>query len=87
MWHNCFRLLTTTSHLLTGQVSTSFECLETCTFMYATPTLTTKALHLATQIQLCTFNDCYSELMPYTALAYSYWVSFHEAYQCQGHVH
>ena len=25
--------------------------------------------------------------MPYIALAYSYWVSFHDAYQCQGHAH
>ena len=33
------------------------------------------------------FIDCYSELMPYTALAYLYWVSFHNVYQCQGHIH
>ena len=32
-------------------------------------------------------NDCYSELTPYTALANSYLVSFHDAYQCQGHTH
>ena len=25
-------------------------------------------------------NDCYSEVMAYTALAYSYWASFHNAY-------
>ena len=33
------------------------------------------------------FNDCYSELKVYTVLAYSYWVSFHDAYHCQGHAH
>ena len=33
------------------------------------------------------FNDCYSELMPYTALANSYWVSVYDAYQHQGHTH
>ena len=31
-------------------------------------------------------NDYYSESMPYTALAYSYWVSTHDAYQCHCHV-
>ena len=25
-------------------------------------------------------NDCYSELMGYTVLAYSYWASFHDKY-------
>ena len=25
-------------------------------------------------------NDCYSEVMAYTVLAYSYWASFHDAY-------
>ena len=33
------------------------------------------------------YNDCYSELAPYTALAYSYRVSLHDAYECQGHTH
>ena len=32
-----------------------------------------------------TSND--SELMPYTALANSYWVSIHDVYQYQGHAH
>ena len=27
-------------------------------------------------------NDCYSEVTAYTALAYSYWASFHNAYGC-----
>ena len=26
------------------------------------------------------FNNCYSELMPYTAVANSYWASFHNAF-------
>ena len=32
-------------------------------------------------------HECYSELMPYTVQANSYWVSVHEAYQYQGHAH
>ena len=36
---------------------------------------------------LSTFNDCYRELMPYSVLAFSYWVTFQDAYQCQGHTH
>ena len=47
-----------------------------CTFMYATPTFITEALHLVTA-----FNNCYSELTAYVVLAYSYWVSFHDALQ------
>ena len=33
------------------------------------------------------FNNCYNELTAYTVLAHSYWVSFHNACQCQGHTH
>ena len=33
------------------------------------------------------FNDCYNELMPYTALANSYEVSAYDAYQFQGHAY
>ena len=36
---------------------------------------------------IAAFKDCYIELMAYTVLGYSYWVSFHNAYQCQGHAH
>ena len=54
--------------------------------MYATPTFITEALRLVTQAQLLITN-CYSELMAYTALAYSYWASFHHMYQCQGHAY
>ena len=32
-------------------------------------------------------NDCYSELMAYTVLAYSYWASFHNVYICLRHAH
>ena len=46
----------------------------------------TEVLHLVTQAQLLVTN-CYNELTAYTALAYSYWASFHDAYQCQGHAH
>ena len=54
--------------------------------MYATPTFITEALRLITQAQLLVTN-CYRELTAYTALAYSYWAIFHNAYQCQGHAH
>ena len=42
--------------------------------MYATSTFITEALRLVTQVQLL-FNDCYSELTPYTVLANSGLVS------------
>ena len=62
----------------------SFQTLR-YVYMYTTPTFVTEALHLATA---CTvFNNCYSELTPYTALALSYQISFHNAYQCQGTAH
>ena len=32
-------------------------------------------------------NDCYSEVTAYTALAYSYWASFHDTYICLCHAH
>ena len=32
-------------------------------------------------------NDCYSELTAYTVLVYSYWASFHNAYECLRHAH
>ena len=32
-----------------------------------------------------TYNECYSELTAYAALAYSYLASFHNVYQ--GHAH
>ena len=53
-----------------------------CTFTYTTPTFTTEVFH---HVSTATFNECYSELMAYTALAFSYWISFHEAYQCKGY--
>ena len=32
-------------------------------------------------------NDCYSKVMAYTVLAYSYRASFHDAYICLRHAH
>ena len=55
------------------------------TFTYTTPTLITKALHLYSST--ATFNDFYSELMSYTALASYYEVSAHDSYQFQGPPH
>ena len=49
--------------------------------MYATPIFIIEMLHFVTQVQLFLMTDCYSELTAYTALAYSYWVSFHDVLQ------
>ena len=32
-------------------------------------------------------NDCYSEVMAYTALANPYWASFHDTYRYLSHAH
>ena len=32
-------------------------------------------------------DDYYSEVTAYTVLAYSYWASFHDTYECLGHAH
>ena len=52
-------------------------------FTYARPTFITEALRLATQVQLLLMTVTVN----YTVLANSYWVSFHDVYQCQGHTH
>ena len=49
-------LLLTQSRLSIAQASSSFECFDTCTFMYATPTFITEAFHLVTQVQLLLMN-------------------------------
>ena len=59
---------------------------DTRTSKSTTPTFITEALHLVTSLQLF-FNDCYSELTAYTALAYSYWASFHDEYIFLCHAH
>ena len=79
---NNILLLITRSRLSKAQASSSLKCFNIHTFMYATPTFITEALHLVTQVYIA---DCYSELMPYTVLVNSYWVIFHNACQCQGH--
>ena len=47
--------------------------------MYTTFTLIIEVLR-----NTAAFNDCYRELMPYTALVNSYWVTVYHAYLCQG---
>ena len=73
------------SHLSIVQPSSSFKRLDTHTFMYATHTLLAEVLRLVTQVQL--FLITYSEIMPYIALANSYWVSVYDVYQFQGYAH
>ena len=46
------------------------------------PTYITEALRLVTQLQLF-----HTIITAYTALAYPYWASFNDAYECQGHAH
>ena len=45
-------LLITHSCLSITQASSSFKCLDTCTFTYATPTFVTEVLCLFTLVQL-----------------------------------
>ena len=67
-----------------AQLNSSFKCLDTYTFTYATPTLITEALHLVIHVQLLLTTASYSELMPYTVLANCYGVSAYNVYQFQG---
>ena len=77
---NNILLLTSRSHLSIAQASSSFKRFDMRTFTYTTPTIITEALCLLTQVQLLLIDYTDSELTPYTLLAYSYWVSFHDAY-------
>ena len=63
-------LIISQSRLSIAHAPLLFKCLNMHIFMYATPTLTTEALHLVTQVQAA-FSICYSELPPYKALANS----------------
>ena len=49
---NNISLLIAQSRLSITQASSSFKCLDTHTFTYATPTFITKALHLVKLVQL-----------------------------------
>ena len=62
----------------------SFKWLNTRASRSTTPTLITEALHYLTT---AVFNDCYSEVMAYTVLAYSHWASFHNVYGCLHSAH
>ena len=55
--------------------------------MSTTPTFITGALRRVTYFTKAALNDCYSEVTAYTALAYSYWASFHDTYGCLHHAH
>ena len=52
-----------------------------------TPTFITEMLRCTCYFATAALNDCYSEATAYTALAYSYWASFHDAYICLRHAH
>ena len=47
--------------------------------MSTTPTFIPEVLLHITYVTTAVLNDCYSELMAYTALA---WASFHDTYGC-----
>ena len=72
-------LVITQSHLSISQASSCFKCLNMHMFTYTTPTFITEAHHLVTRVYTATINNFYSELTPYTVLANSYWVNFHDA--------
>ena len=58
------------------------------TFTYTTPTFITEAFcRISYYPSTAAFNNCYSELIPYTALAYLNWISFYDSYQFQGNAH
>ena len=54
--------------------------------MSTTPTFITEAFHLI-NLTTAVLNDCYSEVTTYSVLAYSYWASFHDVYECLRHAH
>ena len=78
-------LLITRSRLSTAQASSYFKWLNTRTCSYVNHThldnLSTPSCYFTTAV----LNDCYSEVTAYTALAYSYWASFHDVYICLRH--
>ena len=42
---------------------------------------------LSCYLSTAAFNNCYSELIPYTVLVNSYGVSVYDVYHFQGHAH
>ena len=61
------------SSLLNGSICLHLHTSTIPTFITEAPPL----YHLTKAV----LNDCYSEVTAYTALAYSYWASFHDAYE------
>ena len=59
-----------------------FKWLDTLTSTSTMPTFITEALRLTADL-----NGCYSEVTAYTAIGYSYWASFRDAYGCLLHAH
>ena len=74
------------SRLSTAQASSSFKWLNKHTSTSTTPTFITEVL-LLSYITTAVLNDCYCKVTAYTALAYLYWVSFHDTYGCLCHAH
>ena len=65
-------LIISRNRLSVAQPSSSFKRLDTRTFTYVAPThnLSTPSCYSSTAV----FNDCYSELTPYTVIAGDQWV-------------
>ena len=74
-------LVITWSCLCIILVSSFFKSLNKCIPIYATSTLMTDTLHFVTHT-VAVLNNCWSELMVYIVLAYSYLVSFYDVHQC-----
>ena len=73
-------------YLSIAQPSSSFKHHDTHTFMYVHVrpyNLSALSCYLST----AAFNECYSEIIPYTALANSYGVSIYDVHQFQSHAH
>ena len=71
-------ILITRSRLSAAQTSSSFKWLETHTSTSTMPTFKTEALHLL-KLTTVVLNDCYSEVMAYTVLAYSVFTTYMDA--------
>ena len=82
---NNILLLLTQNHLPIAQASSSFKLLDTYVYAYLCYNHLYNWSTLSCYSSTAVFNECYSELMPYTVPGNSYAVSVYNAYQFQGH--
>ena len=71
-----------------AEASSSLKCLDICImYVQVCHTHPYKLSAPSCYLNTAAFNNCYCELIPYTALANSYGVSVYDVYQYQGHSH